>query len=468
MVSKITNKKAMLIKFVISLIVCIAPLLFPVNELYTVQIQQFLAIALLGICLLAFELLNGFAVAFLMVAFWVLTGVTNFSSALSSFTSTNFVMIVSAMVFVNVLQKTGVLNRLGYWCILKFGGDFKGMIWGLFFTTILIQFVGFTLMMVLCYAFAYALYSAFELKPTDKESFVIVWTSSLAAVTSVVYLYCPITVALVNASVGTVIEGFNLVWYKLIFYNAPMFFVSIFLVWICLKWYEKTGKGQDMKNKKGKEYFQENYDKLGKITSDEKKSVVVLILLAVFLFTQSWHGLDSAFGFLFAAVLSFCPGINIADDSCIKDMPWANIFVLMTFLSIGTLATQLGLSGMVSTAFIPLITKMGSYWSVLGTAVLAGLVNFILSPYAMTAVLPGPIVSYCLSAGYEPMGHIVALYLAKEIIFLPYEYPAYLLLYAFGMLKMGSMIKVCTVKSLLILVAFIVIMMPYWSLIGIL
>ena len=84
-----------------------------------------------------------------------------------------------------------VFNQIRLLVHFEAGGSFKGMIWGLFFTIILIQFVGFVLMMVLCYALAYAMYRAFELKPTDKESVVIVWVTSLAAITSAVYLYCP-------------------------------------------------------------------------------------------------------------------------------------------------------------------------------------------------------------------------------------------------------------------------------------
>lgn len=467
MESGVLNKKA-IIKWLVSVIICVCPLFVPVTDIYTVQIQRFLAITLLGICLLAFELLNGFAVSFMMMGAWVLLGVTDFNGAFGTFATTNFAMIVSAMVFVNVLFKTGLLQRLGYWCILKTGGTFQGMIWGLFFASIIVQLVGFTLMMILCFAFAYALYTAFDLKPTDKESVVIVWTSSLATITSAVYLYCPITVTLVNSSVGTVIEGFNLLWYKLIFYNAPMFFVSILMVWLSLKWYEKTNKQTKVEAGKGKEYFQQMYTELGTITSNEKKCMVILIILALFLFTQSFHGIDSTYGFLFAVVLCFVPGISLADNDCIKNSPWDNIFVLVAFLAIGSLATSLGLTSIITKTLIPVITSMGSYWSILGTATLAGLVNFVLSPFAMTAALPGPITAYCLAAGYEPLGHIVALYLSKEIIFFPYEYPAYLLLFAFGMVKMGSMIKLCTIKSILLLISIIVVMMPYWRLIGIL
>ena len=96
------NKK-LLLKWAISIVVSIIPLFVATNDVYTAQIQHFLVFTLLGICLLAFELLNGFAVSFLMIAGWVLTGVTDFAGAMTSFTTTNFIMIVTAMVFVNVI-----------------------------------------------------------------------------------------------------------------------------------------------------------------------------------------------------------------------------------------------------------------------------------------------------------------------------------------------------------------------------
>ena len=163
-------------------------------------------------------------------------------------------------------------------------------------------------MMVLCYALAYAMYRAFELKPTDKESVVIVWVTSLAAITSAVYLYCPITVTLVNASASTVIEGFNLVWYKLIFYNLPMLLVSIFLVWLVLKWYEKSAKKSNAENVKGKEYFREKYAELGKIKIEEEKMCCYFSIIGDLLIYTG----TSRIGF--GLWLSFC--------GCNKLFPW--------------------------------------------------------------------------------------------------------------------------------------------------
>ena len=59
------------------------------------------------------------------------------------------------------------------------------------------------------------------------------------------------------------------------------------------------------------------------------------------------------------------------------------------------------------------------------------------------------------------------MYQAKDILFFPYEYPQYLILFSFGMVKMGSMIKLCTVKSLSFILFFIAVIMPLWSLTGI-
>lgn len=462
---QVKNNKGLIVKWLISIIISIIPLFLPLSDVYTVQLQRFLVFTIFGIFLLAFEILNGFAVILIMSTGWVLSRATTFEMAFSAWTSTNLLTAITAMVLIGILEKTGILNRLGLWCIIKTGGTFKGLIWGLFFTGLVIMFVGFVLTMVLVFAFAYALYSSLELKPGDKESLVITWTAAIAGILLGVFLYCPITITLVNASAGMVIEGFNLTWYQLMYYTLPILFFAMFLVWLALKWYEKTSTNT-INAVKGKEYFVNEYAGLGKMKSEEKKGVVVLVILAICLFSQPLHGLDAVYGFLFTVIICYLPGVNLADNSSIRNIPWDNMFVIGGFLGIGSIATQLGLSTAITNACVPFIAGLGHYWGILGTAVFAALVNFVLSPFAMTAVLPGPIAQYCLAAGFEPMAHIVTLYIAKEIVFFPYEYPAYLILFAFGMVKMGDMIKICTIKSLLLLIAIMVIMVPYWYLIG--
>ena len=381
-------------------------------------------------------------------------------------------MALTSLLFVNILQKVGILNRLGTWIIVKTGGTFSRFIWALFFASAIICFVSFNTAWLLCFALAFALYKSLECHVGDRESVVIVWTTAIGAILAGVYVYCPLLITFLSNGVASVIPGWRIEWYEVMFYNMPIFFVSIVLVWLGLKWYArgkdaKFGEKSNASAEASLQYFKAELEKLGPITTDEKKGLALLVLIAVFLFTQFMHGLPAWFAFAVASALAYFPGINIGDDDNLKNLGWEGVFVIAMFLSMGTIATNLGITNIITQTVTPLVAALGPYWSVFGTSVFGALANFVLSPFAMAAILPSQIASYCVAAGFDPTAHVMAMYLSKDILFFPYEYPMYLILYGFGMVKMGQMIKICSIKSVLLLLVIAFIMLPYWTLVGI-
>lgn len=461
------QNKSAFIKWAISIVLAILPLLIPVSELYTVQTQRFLAISIFGIIILAFELVSGFCVAIMLPSLWVLAGVTTLNVAFSSFVSGNAMTALGSLFLAAVMDKTGLLKRLGYWSLIKAKGSFISTMWALFIAIVLICAVGFVMTTVLGFTLAYSLYRVLELKPTDKETHIIVMTTMLAAIQSSAYLYCPISVSIMNGAISLVWEGHALQWYTLILENSPTLLCGILTMAGMLFWYKRSTKGQTISTEKGLAYFKKAYADLGKMSRQEKKGIILLVSLMVYLMTQPLHGLDTTYAFLIATFVYFLPGVSLADGETVKSISWESWFTIGCFLSVGTVATSTGINTILANAMVPLVSSMGEYWSVFGTLIFGTLVNFILSPFAMMAMLPGPIISYCLQAGFDPMPHIYAMYQARDLIFFPYEYPSYLILFSFGMVKMGSMIKLCTIKSLVFILFFVVVMMPLWRLLGI-
>lgn len=108
------NNKSTVVKWLISIIISIILLFVAQGGIYTSQLQWFLVFTIFSIFLLAFELLNGFAVTLIMTAGWLLSGAATFETAMSAWTTTNLLTAISAMVLIGILEKTGVLNTLGY------------------------------------------------------------------------------------------------------------------------------------------------------------------------------------------------------------------------------------------------------------------------------------------------------------------------------------------------------------------
>lgn len=456
------DKKA-LIKWVIAIAISLIPFAFAISDAYSVQLQRFLFVTILAVLILAFELLQPIAVAIMMPTFWILLGSTDFATAFSPFGSSNIWIAISAMAFVLVVQDTGVLKRLGYFIFVKVKGDFVKMMIALYIACLLIAFVSMSQGQMLCFAFAYALWSTLGLKTTDRETMVLVLVTVLGTLQSSVFLYCPVSVALMNGSAQAVIPDFNLSLTEVMWYNLPVFFISIFMMWLALLWWKRGPKNEQLATENSYEYFKNEYESLGKITVAEIKGLLLVLLVVVLILTQPLHKMDMVYAFLLGLFLSYLPGINIGTGNAVKNVPWETIILAGSFMAIGSVGGALGLNQLITAFCVPIISMMGEYWSVLGTTVMATVSNFILSPFAMMAVLPAPIVQYCVAAGFDPTVHIMALYNAKDIVFLPYEFPAYLLFFSFGMITMNNFAKVCTFKAIISLIAVVVVLMPWWS-----
>lgn len=460
--------KAMLIKWGICLLVSTLPLFFSVNETYTHEMKLFFCITLLGITLLAFELLSGFAIAILMATLWILTGVCDYTTAFSSWSSSTAMIIICALFMVNVLQDVGLLKRIGYWCIIHSGGTFNSIVWCLFFTSVVINAIGFVMTSALTYAFAYALYKALDLKPTDKESVVIVGATIMGGIQSSVFLYCPLTVPIINTATQQVLPNFELYWYQAIYYGIPVLGLCILFIVGLLKWYKHQSVKAISSAEAGKEYFTRLYQELGPISKEEKKGAAILLVAIIILFTQPLHKLDAAFSFMIAGILFCLPGMGFKTAQAIRNVPWeSSVFIVLGFLAVGTVGMKVGVNNLLASALIPIVSSMGTYWSVLGTFVMSAVSNLVLTPFAMLAMLPIPVTQYCLDAGYNALPHLLAIYQARDMVFFPYEYPMYLILFSFGMVKMGTMIKICSIKAIAFLLFFIVAIMPAWYLMGI-
>ena len=115
--------KALLIKWFITIIVPIAILLTPVQGGYTKEIRLFLAITVCAVFLMAFETLSTMMISLLLPGAYLLTGLGQAGIVFSGWSTSTPYMLVGAFIFANVLDESGVLKRLTYWCMIKLGGN---------------------------------------------------------------------------------------------------------------------------------------------------------------------------------------------------------------------------------------------------------------------------------------------------------------------------------------------------------
>ena len=76
----------------------------------------------------------------------------------------------------------------------------------------------------------------------------------------------------------------------------------------------------------GKAYFIQRQSELGSFTSDEKKTLIVLLVFMLYLFTYRWHKLDMVYGFVLAPLLLYLPIFNVATKEDLMTVLMTNIF----------------------------------------------------------------------------------------------------------------------------------------------
>lgn len=461
------GKKNLLLKWGVCFVLAVICFCLPLGPAYTFVCQKFTAVTVFCIALLAFDLLNPLLIGLLLPAMWILGGCATFAQALSGWSGSFLFMLLAAFIFTNALNRCGVLKRVGFKIILLCGGTVNGAIWGLFFSSIVLDAASFTMGLALPITLALAVYYSLELKPSDPEALLVVLALILGGTQANAYLYSPISLSLIQSGIGGVLPGFQVSAAELIIHNLPVVLFSMLLLWGYMKYVAKKSK-REISVEKQRQYFKDELQKMGETTTDEKRALVVLLLMVIFMILSPVHGLDLSYGFLFAAVALFLPFVNVGRSEDITNLGAMLPVVSITyaFMSIGAVGTACGFGAVISSAVTPFMSQFGEVGSVYAVLILSTLSNFILTPAAMLVLLSAPVVQFCTDLGYSFMPHINAIYLAEHAIFHPYEWPSYMTIFAFGMLGINDFVKMCTVKCLTYLAFISVVMIPLWYLTG--
>ena len=136
--TKIT--KSYLLKWFFTFAIPIFIWLIPTNEIFTPNLRLFLMITIFVILIVACEFFNPIIPA-LLPLLYVLSGLSTFQVAFSGFTSSTAILVLAALMFAEVVEESGLLKRIAYWCILKTGGSYVGILYGVVFAGIIITFM---------------------------------------------------------------------------------------------------------------------------------------------------------------------------------------------------------------------------------------------------------------------------------------------------------------------------------------
>lgn len=455
---KLDTKKK--IFWLITILLPLATLCIPLSETFTQPVRTFLALTCAAILMFAFELTDNFVPAILLPVGYTLFKVVPSSLAFAPWTSSIPWMMVGSLVLINCVQRVGLLKRAAYFVILKTGGSYQGVIYGFMAAGIIINLILPGALTIPLIALSYGICIALDLGKS-KTSAGIMIGAAMGAMLPAFISYNPIGIGIIMG-LATEAFGITLSWAQNFLHNVIFIPWCLLIAFVTVKMFKPDVPFQ------GKAYFQQEYAALGKTTLAEKKAAVLVLLLAVFLVTDSLHHLDKNWGWLFAAVIIFLPGVNIGIKEDIEKLNFSLVVFVASCLTIGTVSGAIGIGQIISAMVLPYMQQSGPIVLIFIVWLIATTFNFLLTPLAEIAALTVPILQITQDMGISPYPVIYAFQQGTDQVIFPYEYFNYLFLFSFGLIYSKDFMKFFAVKMGLNGLFIMAVAVPYWYLIGLL
>lgn len=456
------GRNKIFIKWAVNVLIPIIVYFFPETELFTASFKGFLAVTLFGILMLAFDLVPSLVAAIIFPVGYALLNVAPLATVLGSWTSTTAFVVLCGFWLAVILIRIKLLDRIICNLATKFTGSFFGIALTIYIAGIIASFVTFGGHQVLILAFAFGACKAMNLKP-GIEATVLMTAALYTCIYAQIFSYYPGVLSLLNGAIASVDANYTITWLSNLLLGLPMFFVGAIGVFILCKIFARNIKGADIK-----ETYEKKLAELGKMSSDEKKAIFIVCLLFLFLITSNIHKIPSDYGIIITPLLFYLPGINIGKADDTTRINYDMVFLILGCMGIGAAGSYIGLGEILSTYVVPLLDGTGAIGLILFVYLFAVIFNFMLTPFAVYAAFGAAFASIAYRMGINPAVVMITMIIAGDTIFLPYEHNSGLMAYAFGMTSMKDFFKTNFVKSVIQAIAVIGIMLPYWSLTGML
>lgn len=449
--------KGDMVKWFFNLAIPIIIFMIPCNEVFTMQMKLFFVSTLFAILCFAFETMNQTVVALILPLFWIFTKVAEPTVAFQPWTQFIPWMTLSGLLLANVLESSGLLARIAYWCILKTGATYNGIIWGIAIaSTFLTLFVGNVLIPIaaLTYGICIALGTG-----KSKASAGIMLTGAMGClVTQTAVMAAPALMMGIGQSVTGPLTFLG--YFESLFINAPVFLEYILLVFVVTKIFKPAIPIE------GKTFFEQKLADMGKISVNEIKCAIVLTIFIIYIITKDIHGLSVEWGMAILPLLTCIPVIGSASKKDIQNLNYGFIIFVTSCMGIGAVAGSLGLGQIIVNIVMPYLQGQSYYVFFLIEWFLLVILNFLMTPLAMQAAFTLPLATLGTAMGLNPMAIYYFMMNACDQILMPYEYALYMIFFGFGLIHLKDFMKIMGTKMIFNFIMVFGLLLTWWKFVG--
>ena len=460
----ITNKKidtGSLIKWLIILIVFAAIMFVPETETFTFAMKWFFSTTAVCLLVMAFELMPLAAPAVAMPLLWSIPGIIPWETSFSGWANNIFWLMWGSFLLGEAVDQCGFMRRIALWCVNKCGGTYNGIVWGMFFAGLVLNMLmsgsGSAIILIL----ACSLVKTLQLE--RKTANILIVVSCTVAVGFIYDLwFSPLSLTVFTQAIQAHVPDYSFYWYDMILWKLP----NWILVFGFIIGMMKVFKTKNIALQGGKEYFEAELAKMGKMSIPEKKAAVILIALIAYVLSTPLTGLNINYGFIVAALVCFLPGISLADEQIFKRLNFSLLIFIASCLGIAGAATYCGATQLMASACASVLGNFGAIGTTWATLLMGVIANFVLTPVAMQLIFPDILVQTALNMGINPMPVLYAMNFSCDILFLPYEAGMYLMVMGFGVMSMKDFIKWMGMKAVVFSLFFMLVVFPLWYILG--
>ena len=449
-----------LISWIVTLALPIIILLIPTSEAFTSQIRTFFAITLMGIAMFCFDEMDNAIAGILMMLLYIMTGIAPSGTVFSAWTNDIPWYILATLLLVNILEDTTILKRIAYHCIIWAGGTYTGIVFGITITAMLsIIIVPGTWTSMAVAAITLSIIKSLDL-PVGKASGGILMAACFGFHIASGFIYSPSGIQMfldMSKSVEGVVEGsLNTNFIDFFIQDLPLVLLPFIMAFLITKLMKPE------KPINGKAYFQQQLKELGKMTTHDKKVLVILLVLLVYLLSNRWTGWNMLYGFLLAPIICYLPGIKVGKVEHFRRVNFNVIFFIVACLSIGTVAASCGAGNFLVNIITPLLSNTGTFGFLVIVFIFGVIINFLLTPMAAMSSIAPLLTGVALGLGVSPMATTYSFYLGLDQLILPYEVGTYLIFFSMGYVTLKDFAKCGAVKMAVSAVFTVAIMIPWW------
>ncbi|MBQ7895734.1 MAG: anion permease, partial [Oscillospiraceae bacterium] len=374
-------------------------------------------------------------------------------------------MVIAAFLIAGAVSKSGLARRIAYYIASRTMKCYRSMVLVIAVLQILLgiiipnvfarSFIIFAIVKEVCAA------NDVNKRDTTVLGFCVFAMSTFAG----------LTILTAETSLNTMLLSFlgtNVSWMGWLWeFGLPNMLITIILALVFSFVFRPSGEV-----KVNRELLKEKAKELGKLTKDETKILVWMVILIIFWVTDSFHGIDTTWGTLLAAGLMAVPKVGVLEPKALTEVPIGMLMYITGAMAIGSVGGATGMNSWIASVLLPSSLSNNLILVVLFITLISMVAHVVVGS-AMTgmAILVPALLAFNSAQGYgyppQLIGYIVYEALVIHWMLSFHSVPLTVGLEPAGytdkyVLKFGTVLIPCT------FILPIIVLIPWWKLIGLL